>query len=340
MEKSILLLIITLIFSCNSQVVLEEKNKVETEKINGLSLVSENSDLMQSHIGPMLNVNCNYAAVIPFGFISALDNPNLSFDSKWQWKGEKIIGTESSIDILHENGIKVMVKPQLWVGRGDFTGKIEMNSEKDWDEFEKGYEAYILSFAKIAEKHNAELFCMGTELNRFVMARSDFWLHLITEIRSVYSGKITYAENWDCYSRVPFWNELDYVGVDAYFPISDNVKPSKKELLEGWELVQNDLQKVSEKNGKQILFTEFGYRSITSCAKAPWDYNNGGEADQEAQEKTLSALFETVWAKEYMAGGFLWKWYPAHGEAGGKSDTKFTVQNKKAENLLRDVYQN
>jgi hypothetical protein len=88
------------------------------------------------------------------------------------------------------------------------------------------------------------------------------------------------------------------------------------------------------------LFTEFGYRSIQKCADEPWSYDRSKTdlQSQEAQARALKVLFETFWDEEYFAGGFLWKWYPKHAKAGGSRDTMFTVQNKKAEAVVRKAY--
>jgi hypothetical protein len=58
---------------------------------------------------------------------------------------------------------------------------------------------------------------------------------LIKKVRAVYSGKLTYAENWDCIDKVLFWDQLDYIGVDAYFPISKKKKQKMKEIRAGWK---------------------------------------------------------------------------------------------------------
>jgi hypothetical protein len=48
-------------------------------------------------------------------------------------------------------------------------------------------------------------------------------------------GKLTYAANWDDFDKVPFWNELDYIGIDAYFPLSNATTPSVLELNDAWQ---------------------------------------------------------------------------------------------------------
>ncbi len=337
MQNVLFFFLAFLFFSCQSQ-VSNELVDIELEKINGVNLVSENELLNLNQITPLLNLKSNYAAVIPFSFMPAADSPKLTFDSKWQWIGEKVDGVDESIKILHQNGFKIMVKPQIWIGHGTFTGYIEMNSKKDWLIFEKAYQEYILTFAKLSEKYHVEILCIGTELNQFVTERPKFWKDLIAEIKSVYSGKLTYAENWDCYDKVPFWEQIDYIGIDAYFPLSDNAKPKKSELVESWFPIVEKLKDISEKENRPILFTEYGYRSMTFAAKKPWDFSIKGKIDEDTQVESLKALYESLWDKGFFAGGFLWKWHPNHSSAGGGSNSAFTVQNKKAEQIVRFQY--
>ena len=44
----------------------------EEPKINGISFVASPNQVEQQHIAPVLNVNANFAAVMPFGFIRNL----------------------------------------------------------------------------------------------------------------------------------------------------------------------------------------------------------------------------------------------------------------------------
>ena len=69
---------------------------------------------------------------------------------------------------------------------------------------------------------------------------SVYFKQLIKDVRAVYAGKLTYAENWDCYADVPFWSDLDYIGMDAYFPIAEGSNPSEQELEEGWSNLEQE----------------------------------------------------------------------------------------------------
>ena len=307
-------------------------------QINGMSMVAINGTIDSSNVLPLKSLGTNWAATIPFAFMPSHISPELSFDLDWQWKGERIDGVRNYIRELHAQDIAVMIKPQIWIGHGTYTGKILMESEEDWLKLEDNYRKYILAFAELANEEKAEILCIGTELKFFVQDRPNYWRELITELRKMYSGKLTYAGNWDDFDDVTFWEELDYIGVDAYFPISKKEKASLNELVNGWNPHKAKMDTVSEKFGRPILFTEYGYRSISGCAIKPWDYSEAGSQDEKAQECALKAFYQVFWKDENYIGGFLWKWYPNHSKAGGPKNKMFTVQNKRAENTVREAY--
>ena len=212
-----LFLLCFLQFSCSSQ---------QTEKINGVSFVASREAVAQEHVQELLNIHANHAAIMPFGFIRNVDEPEIVFDSDRQWHGETRKGAKQYIEMLHKNGVKVMVKPQIWIWRGVFTGSFELKTEEDWAIFENSYERFILNYAEMAAETNTDIFCIGTELEKFVTHRPDFWNALIPKVRKIYKGKLTYAANWDEYKRTPFWSQLDFIGIDAYFPLCEHETPN------------------------------------------------------------------------------------------------------------------
>lgn len=111
-----------------------------------------------------------------------------------------------------------MLKPQIWISRGVYTGKINPTSQHSWKVFKASYRKFILHFAQVAEQHDIPLYCIGTELPSVVKREEEFWRELILELRAIYKGELVYAENWDQYQAVPFWDALDYIGINAYFP--------------------------------------------------------------------------------------------------------------------------
>ena len=77
---------------------------------------------------------------------------------------------------------------------------------------------------------------------------------MILKIKEVYKGKLTYAANWDEFKRVPFWKALDYIGVDAYFPLSDKKTPTVAEFEKGWKSHKKEIQKIQQQHKKTNSF--------------------------------------------------------------------------------------
>ncbi|QMU66752.1 MAG: glycoside hydrolase [Flavobacteriaceae bacterium] len=316
-------------------------SKGNAQKINGVSFVSSSDSITSKDTNPIVHINANYAALMPFGFIRELSSPEIRFNTKGQWYGEREEGIKQYAHELQKKGIKIMVKPQIWVWRGEYTGFIAMNTKKKWKTLENSYEQFILTYAKTAQEIEADLFCMGTELEKFVSSRPEYWKSLIQKIRNIYKGKLTYAANWDEFKRVTFWSQLDYIGIDAYFPLTDKKTPTVQEFEEGWEQHKKEIKKIQFNYKKSVLFTEFGYRSLDYAGKEPWDSRHvSGSVNLEAQLNGLQAIYNQFWKEDWFAGGFVWKWFHKHHRVGGKNNNRFTPQNKPSELLLKELYAN
>ncbi|RKR15181.1 hypothetical protein CLV91_1263 [Maribacter vaceletii] len=330
--KKIGLLFLLLQISCASQ---------KSAKINGVSFVSSREKATQENVNNVLNIYANHAAVMPFGFIRDINSPEIFFNTERQWFGETKNGAEQYVNILHKNKVKVMLKPQIWIRRGEFTGTLKMKTEQDWVALENSYEKFIITYAQLAKESKIELFCIGTELEQFVVHRPDYWRQLITKIRSIYKGKLTYAANWDEYPKVPFWKELDFIGVDAYFPLCESKTPTVEELKQGWQPWKIKMKAISDSNNKPIIFTEYGYRSVDYTAKKPWTVDRTDEAvNLKAQANAKEAIFSEFWQEDWFAGGYVWKWFLDYKNVGGEKDNRFTPQNKPAEKIIKSFYKN
>lgn len=312
---------------------------VPKEKINGLSFVASPEVINDSHVKPVIDVGANYTAIMPFGFMKSLTHLEIIHNTNKQWFGETKAGAKQYIEELKKRDVKIMIKPQIWVWNGEFTGDIKMSSEDNWKALENTYTKFILEYAELAQETKAEIFCIGTELENFVTERPKYWNDLIDNIRKIYKGKLTYAANWDEFKRTPFWSQLDYIGVDAYFPVSDKRTPTVEECKTGWQTHKNIIKSISETHKKPIVFTEYGYRSMDYTGKVPWDSDHTNKTlNFEGQTNATQALFEEFWNEDWFAGGFVWKWFHNYEQSGGEKDNQFTPQNKPVEMVIKSFY--
>ena len=172
----------------------------------------------------------------------------------------------------HKLGLKVMLKPHVdLIDKFDGTywrGDIGFAREEDWQAWFKEYQDLIIHYARMCEKLDVEIFCVGTELS-FTTQKDPEWRKIIAETRKVYSGKIVYAANWDNFKNVGFWQDLDYVGIDAYFPLTYKSEPSLEDLKRGWEKWVHEIEAWQGRVNKPIIFTEIGYSSTPHAPYEP-----------------------------------------------------------------------
>lgn len=340
----LLFLFLFILSSCsaqdtNYQYQTPEIPEISNPKITGINYAGPKDEIDFSDIEPLQKINAGWISLMPYSY-SQPDEAILHYEIDWQWWGEKSEGVIEMIQMARKANLKVMLKPHFWIGRGGaFTGNFGFEKEKDWEAWEKQYAEYVLFYAKIADSLDVEILCIGTEMNRFVQERPEFWKQFIKDVRKVYSGKLTYASNWDEYQRFPFWEDLDYIGIDAYFPLCEDQTPSVETLYSNWERQFKDIQAIQKKYNKPIVFTEFGYRSMDNNAKEPWLSDTSEKVNLEAQVNALHALFLRFYPEEWFLGGFIWKWYHNHENRGGESNHDFTPQNKPAEQLLSDWFE-
>ncbi|AWG23332.1 hypothetical protein FFWV33_18245 [Flavobacterium faecale] len=339
MKKMLLILffislsILGLVGYCNSNTFDKKPNKKEIT-YKGMNLVAPIKGISNTTFDELVANNVNAISLIPYAFVN-IDDATVTYNHKRQWWGESTDGIKECIQKAHEHHLKVMIKPHLWVNHQFYTGDLDFKTVAEWEHWEADYQKYILEYAHIAQEEKVDLFCFGTELRNPIAKRPQYWTQLITEIKKIYKGKLTYAANWDDYDSVPFWKQMDYIGVDGYFPLSENKNPTIEELQAGWKKHLAKLESTHKKWNKKILFTEFGYRNSDYAAQEPWKENHD-TINNEAQANAFEALFNSVNHQDWYDGGFTWKWYADDYHKNKTID--YTPQDKPAKAVIAKWY--
>ncbi len=107
----------------------------------------------------------------------------------------------------------------------------------------------------------------------------DNWARVISEVRQEFDGQLTYAANFDQYHMVAFWDRLDLMGINAYFPLRRRELPASEfaqmePLLEArWATILESILEFQDNQGlnrMRVLFTELGYVRRANCTIEPW----------------------------------------------------------------------
>ena len=174
-------------------------------------------------------------------------------------------------------------------------------------------------------------------LVKATLSHEEEWRQIIRNIRKVYQGKLTYSANWgDEFEKVGFWDELDFIGLNCYYPLSKQHNPSKKELRKNFNSVKNKIRSVYNTYKKPIVFTEIGFRSID----APWK-NPHAEGDdtfnEQHQDLCYQVIFEGIQDEDW-CGGILWWKFPSYLDYQGIENNSFTPNMKLAEATVKDWF--
>jgi len=312
-----------------------------TKPMEGLTFVAPPRIFPENPMLPINEVGADWIAVVPYGF-TRMGDPTVHYGSDRQWWGERVEGIKETLHLAEEHNIKVMLKPQVYVP-GGWTGELDFGGEGNWKSWEESYEKYILLMAEIAEEEKVALFCIGTEFKIGVQKRETFWRALIKKIRTIYSGQLVYAANWDAYPLIPFWDALDYVGINAYFPLIPNETPRVEDLKKAWQPTYEEIKNFQKTVDLPIIFTEFGYLSVDGCAYNTWELEAKVKSlpiNEQAQANAYQALFETFWKEDWWQGGFLWKWFPNMEGGEGYNSHDYTPQGKMGTETLKEWYNN
>ena len=286
-------------------------------------------------------------------------------DGKVNWGGTY---TDRSVieacELLHQNGYEVMLYPMLYLDlpKKPWRGEVKAKTDKGVDNFFIQYNKFIKHYAtlQVGGKKITDfikVFVVGSELKALTAYKSDVTqqfkvvdklIDLSKDVKALLGKdiKVTYAADWSEYHHIDgglrpldkLWaNEnIDFVGIDAYFPLTDEVEKSGETyevLKKGWENgVNYDYYRDWQGNKvplspewgiknvkhwhetyhfsdgkrtdwcpkiKNITFTEFGCASVEGCSSRPYffEYGKDAKVNFEVQARVLEATLD-YWKDE------------------------------------------
>jgi hypothetical protein len=274
----------------------------------------------------------NAIAVVPYGWMSG-GSPRIAYTGTDE--------TDEELSLLihraHALGLQVMLKPQIWIAGGQFTGTLHFADPGQRASWFAAYRRFLLHFARLAEWEGFDLLCIGTELGGMTAYESE-WRELIAEVRNVYRGPITYAANWgDEFENLAFWDALDFLGVNSYYPLADHPGASSETLQAGAERVAARIGRVARRWRRPVLLTEAGFASMQGAAVEPWREIRSAGASLAEQAAAYEAFFAALDGKPWLAGIFWWKW-PSHGRAPAAESITFNLPGRPAAEVIARWY--
>jgi hypothetical protein len=286
-------------------------------------------------------MGATWVALTPFGRVWDLKGGgvDLTFEAPSAQNTEAI---RRAIDDAHRLGLRVLLVPHLWVETGGWRALIDPGDDAGWERWASSYERFLIHWADVAEAGHVEMLSVGVELRSWVTTRRAASFQRLVEVtRGRYSGLLTYSANWDDVANTTILGDLDVIGVNAFYPLTDREGATDDALLEGGRNVASQLRELAAEWHKPVLLTEMGYTNRADPALRPWEWPDGMvnvRLDQEAQARAYRALLAPLADEPWCAGFFVWRTYADPNDVSQEAEWGYSPRGKLAELVLRDAF--
>ena len=276
---------------------------------------------------------------------ASYDRPNVALESYQRTMTPEEI--RRVLRLIDEVGMDAEIRIELWLGKEYKRTHPGCDREgihpSDVDLWFANYTDLCMKIGALAEQGGADIFCVGVELSS-MEPYADYWRALAAKVRTVFSGKLTFAEatchflsGFNCYdnsiglegSLGKFWDAFDIIGVNQWPSFSLETSTDQRysvireNFIKEWSKVVDYYRKRFP--GKEIRFDEMGtyvhdgialglsYRKPSSS----WIPDEQEVADTWAAYLAGAEFLGIDGICAWRYGVDRWKWYPGTIELAG-----------------------
>jgi hypothetical protein len=300
-----------------------------------------NPPLADVSLRDLATTGANWISVVVFVFQETISSTNITSN---QYKTASDEALQYVTDLAHSHGIRVVLFPSLFLSNDPEHSWIDIGSaftsETQWQEWFASYRENINHYASFAQEAGVDMLYIGSELPG-VTHREEDWRRIIKEVRERFDGPISYdSVFWGFpiaeFKRIAWWDAVDYIATDFWYPLTDKNDPTIAEMKEGFIKTGylTDLENISKQFNKSVIVSEIGYDNFdgaNSCPP-PCDIRTGAPVDLQEQADCYQATLEVLWGKPWLQGIFWFQW------SGIGMPWSGSPQDKPAEEVLRKFY--
>jgi hypothetical protein len=299
------------------------------------------SDFSRALLDELVRLGVNAISITPFGRIWSLQSTQIERDFELPFAQNQAAVLRLVAD-AKARGMRVLIVPHLWVETPGWRGDLDPGSEAGWLAYQKSYREFVLDWAKVARRAGADALSIGVECKSWSGRFGAYWSALIADVRAAFPGQLTYSANWDEAEDVLFWDQLDFVGINAFYPLADHADASYATYADGAARAVERALALGRLVAKPIVFVEIGYTTRRDAAVKPWlwpDDMHDVAIDEWEQARALSALMGAAITQPAFRGLFVWRYYANLDDVSQEASWGFSPHGKLAEPLLSNVFQ-
>jgi hypothetical protein len=289
----------------------------------------------------LVAMGVTWVSLTPFGRLWSLDDTEIAMDFEAPYEDNRR-AVARMIAQARARGLRVLVIPHLWIETGGWRGEVDPGTPERWEAYQNSYRRFVLAWARDAATAGADALSIGVECKSWSGRFGEYWRSLIAEVRAVFPGLLTYSANWDEVDGVLFWDQLDLIGVNAFYPLADREGATYAEYLQGARRARDLLRETVVALDMPVVFVEVGYTTRRGAAVQPWlwpDEMTAVVVDEDEQARAFAAVFEVFLPERWFAGFFVWRYYADLDDVSQEAIWGFSPHAKRAERLLSAAMQ-
>lgn len=237
----------------------------------------------------------------------------------------------NALFIVRSNGLQAGLKPHIDILDG--TPRYQWQPA-DPATAQTSYVQYISTYAKMSAAQDVRYFIIGTELDNQVETPG-FFEAVISAVRSSFTGHVTYAASYNQFAVVPFWDQCDSLGVNAWFFLSEARTPDREQVLVAWQDWNRLLNYFSGYYDKPVFLTELGYYNADYPACNPGDWSSLGTRNDRAQANCVYAALHNYDQQANYTGLAIWNW---ELNLTNNTGVDYTPMDLEAETVIREMW--
>jgi hypothetical protein len=208
------------------------------------------------------------------------------------------------VDAAKARGLDVMIRPVLDEGnvntlKGQWRGSIAPPTPSAWF---ASYQTFLTPYLQLAQAKHVAHFVIGTELVSLA-DQTTLWRELVAHAAGIYSGELSYADNWDSWSADATRSPVPVTGLDAYPQLDLGDSATLEQLTSAWT---SFLRSRSTTTLEHTVIQEIGIAATSGAYKKPYLWGTSTvDIQPQIQRNWFTAACQSAKTLK-MAGIYFW----------------------------------
>lgn len=319
----------------------DDPRPIKSIVFTGYGRSSYKPDLIKRYADSLTQIGANTASLLITCHSDNINSSNIDCNSFDTPSKAEII---KAAKILKDRGFAINLR--VYIDLKDSTWRCLWNPA-DKNSLFSQLEETLVSYANLAASLNVTSLIIGAEYCHLTKAEhKEKWLKIIAKIRTLYHGAISYGANasneneaFSEYKKVSFWSELDWIGIDYYFPLNKSQSINYKNLYLHHQTELKKMVRFAQQHKKPLAIIEVGFPIEETGAYEPFSWQLTTPINATYQSLNFKAFFNAYQRYDLSSALFIWRLEPEDFLQDKKSHKAYWMLHPQTQSVIRQFFQ-